>query len=322
MSNRYHKTPAGRREAQTHLQGLSRARRNLLLVINDSQSIDYWLSKLKGVTYNDVEWLLAQGFIAAAAVHNPNVPSQEDPTSKLLMHALNTATASQVADVLKAQAWAQLKGLRAYRFVQDVDQCVDDRELRDLARAFVGAIQGEFGAPGVEQLIQALADRRALATPRRPSPNRDSEPSPSPVPPPPGDGIALTPAVGTSPVGFDAAECYRLSRWPSAGALSSPIFSRLASLISHHALPLQQIALRGRVDVAVALGFVQAMQAHGVLEIHRQPCPPGLTSEPAPHPLHEGLPGMMGPSQPNRASAPPAVSSGLLGRLRERLGLR
>lgn len=310
MSNRYHKTPAGRREAQTHLQGLSRARRNLLLVINDSQCIDYWLSKLKGVTHSDVEWLLAQGFIAVASTSSASVPSREDPTWKLLMHTLNTATISQVSDVLKAQAWAQLKGLRAYRFVQDVDQCVDDRELRDLARAFVSAIHGEFGGEGVERFVHALAERRALSTRTLATPA------------PPSDGIALTPAVGATPVGFDAAECYRLSRWPSAGTLVTPVFNRLASLISHHALPLQQIALRGRVDVAVALGFVQAMQAQGVLEVQRQGCPPGLVTEPAPRPLREGLPGMMPPSQPNRASAPPAVSSGLLGRLRERLGLR
>jgi hypothetical protein len=96
----------------------------------------------------------------------------------------------------------------------------------------------------------------------------------------------------------------------------------MASLISQHALPLQQVALRGRVDVAVALAFLQAMQRHGVLRIERQACPPGVVSSPARCPLNEGQPGMMAPIQPDRASASPAVSSGLLGRLRERLGLR
>jgi hypothetical protein len=318
MSNRYTKTPAGRHEAQTHTQGLSRARRNLLLVINDSQCVDYWLSHLRGVTAADVAWLQNQGLITPS--HEPACATPNNAGWKSLWHIVDTVPVSLLLDVLKAQAWAQFKGLRAYRFAQDADNCTDDTELRHLARAFVSGVQGEFGNSGVQQFTDALMARhRAVSRSAAPSWGPDSVAS---SPPRPTDGIALTPAVGATPVGFDAAECYRLSRWPCASALTPLGFNRLASLISHHALPLTQIALRGRVDVAVALGFVQAMQAHGVLEVQRQGCPPGLVAQPGARPLNEGLPGMMAPSQPNRASAPPAVSSGLLGRLRERLGLR
>lgn len=312
MSHRYSKTPAGRREAQTHARGLSRARRNLLLVINDSQSVDYWLSNLKGVTQDDVAWLEAQGLIDQ--VSTSEVGRQDDATWKPLLRAIETAPFVRLSKVLKAQAWAQLKGLRAYRFAQDVDMCADETELRDLARAFVGGLAGEFGHRG----LQSFHDALQLHPTEESRPSLDSLPSPAPAPT---DSIAWPP-VPTVPVGFDASECYRLARWPSTSQMNRPNFARLASLISQHALPLQQVALRGRVDVAVALAFLQAMQQHGVLRIERQACPPGVVSPTAQRPSNEGHPGMMAPIQPDRASASPAVSSGLLGRLRERLGLR
>lgn len=319
MLHRYSKTPAGRREAQTHTQGLPRARRNLLLVINESQSVDYWLKNLKGVTQDDVAWLEAQGLIHLITL---DTISSDDVTWRPLQRAIDAASFAWLGDVLKAQAWAQLKGLRAYRFAQDVDLCTDDAELRDLARAFVGGLAGEFGHRGLQLFCDALQARTSDITACA-----SQSPSISGAPPTApsrslNDSIALTPSPASNPVGFDAAECYRLIRWPSAGQLSTPGFARLASLISQHALPLQQVALRGRVDVAVALAFLQAMQQHGVLRIERQACPPGVVSSPAQRPSNEGHPGMMAPIQPDRASASPAVSSGLLGRLRERLGLR
>ena len=320
MTDRYNKTSEGRRETQIHERALSRARRNLLLVINDSQGVDYWLSNVKGVTQTDVEWLKSEGLIALVRLEM--AASSDDPTWHEALRLIEKAPFAVLTEVLKAQAWALLKGVRAYRFVQEVDVCVDDAELRDMARAFLGAILGECGRVGVRSFREALNRRltngstsrwsedvadtgwRSLSMPATSFASQDVAGS-------------KVDRVAKGTIEFDASACYRLTRWPSATLLSSPQARRLASLISARALPLAQVALLGHVDVAVALGFVQSMHDHGLLAIER------VSAQSAGSPARMTVqPGMMPPSQPNRASASPAVPPGLLGRLRERLGLR
>lgn len=320
MTDRYNKTSEGRRETQISERALSRARRNLLLVINDSQGVDYWLRNVKGVTQTDVEWLKSEGLIALVPLEM--AASSDDPAWHVALRLIEKAPFAVLTEVLKAQAWAWLKGVRAYRFVQEVDVCVDDVELRDMARAFLGAVLGECGRVGVRSFGEALSRRLTkVSTSRWPEEAADtgwrSVGMPAPGFSSQDAGSPETDHAAVGSVGFDASVCYRLTRWPSATLLGSTHARRLASLISAQALPLAQVARLGHVDVAVAHGFIQSMQDHGLLVIER------VAPQSAGSPARMTIPpGMMPPSQPNRASALPAVSSGLLGRLRERLGLR
>jgi len=316
MIDRYNKTSEGRRETQVPERALSRARRNLLLVINDSQDVDYWLRNVRGVTQTDVEWLKSEGLIALVRLEM--AASSDDPTWHEALRLIEKAPFAVLTEVLKAQAWALLKGVRAYRFVQEVDVCVDDAEVRDMARAFLGAILGECGRVGVRSFRGAL-NRRLVKVSTSSGRSEDVTDTgwrslSMPVTSFASQDVASSKAGS---IEFDALACYRLTRWPSATLLSSPQAHRLASLISARALPLAQVALLGHVDVAVALGFVQSMHDHGLLAIER------VSAQSAGSPARMTVqPGMMPPSQPNRASASPAVPPGLLGRLRERLGLR
>lgn len=67
MDPRYARTPMGQAEIQSRALGLSRSVRNLLLVINPSQTGAEWLGQVRGVTPDDLARLLAEGLIAPVA---------------------------------------------------------------------------------------------------------------------------------------------------------------------------------------------------------------------------------------------------------------
>jgi hypothetical protein len=64
MDPRYARTPMGQAEIQSRALGLSRPVRNLLLVINPSQTGAEWLAQVRGVTPDDLARLLAEGLVA------------------------------------------------------------------------------------------------------------------------------------------------------------------------------------------------------------------------------------------------------------------
>jgi hypothetical protein len=353
MQHRYIKTPAGRHEALVHAQDLPRALRNLLLVINDSQPVEYWLSNVKGVNHADVERLLRDGFIAEsvgcsqAEELSAGDASALDPSEwEWALAAIERAPQSALEQTLKSVAWPMLRGTRAYRFVQDVDSCEDVEELRLLARAFIGQLRGELGLASVRQVREVLVGGRVLpsksgvmALPRVDAADSrnsvSSQFATSSMAPVNSSLQALEPAVvtpATTPAaeptdGVDMAESYRLRRWPSARVLVQPGFARLASLLSTRTLNLQQLVLLGRVDVEVGLNFLQDMRQLGLLDVRSESGTPStvgaslagnrLDMIPLPRP-----PVRAGANTPRAAGSAPAVSFGLLGRLRERLGLR
>ena len=63
MQLRYVKTADGQAEIQGRSRPLARPVRNLLLVINDTQPVGYWLESVKGVTEDDLVTLEAEGLI-------------------------------------------------------------------------------------------------------------------------------------------------------------------------------------------------------------------------------------------------------------------
>lgn len=104
MTTRYAKTPAGHAEIQAKAMPLSRAVRNLLLLINDSQPDDYWLQQVRGVTEADLE-MLREAQLIEARGGAPAAPARS-PTAA----ADAFASAAAAAD---AEAAAALQTARA-----------------------------------------------------------------------------------------------------------------------------------------------------------------------------------------------------------------
>jgi hypothetical protein len=319
MQHRYIKTPSGRHEALAHHRELPRSLRNLLLVINDSQPVDYWLSNVKGVAQTDVDRLLAEGLIAEAqaCLHPEQWPASptaaEAETQQLwaqTVDAIEQASATLLSQTLKALAWPLLRGTRAYQFVQEVEACETPEDLRQIARAFAGLVRGELGSGVVRQLRATLTGEQALPSKTSvfPLPSLNREPPTKPAAPAAEDGV-------------DVVQAFRLRRWPAAQTLSQPGFARLASLLSTRTLTLQQLVILGRVEAAVCWQFLQEMRQLGLLET-RDPSDTGASTSVAMMTATRP-PIRAGGSTPRAmsGSAPP-VSFGLLGRLRERLGLR
>lgn len=77
----YTKTAAGHAEIQQRAQPLSRAARNLLLLINESHSAEHWLTQIRGVTGPDLEHLVTLGLIAPVSPSNLS-PATRSATPK------------------------------------------------------------------------------------------------------------------------------------------------------------------------------------------------------------------------------------------------
>jgi len=317
MQHRYIKTPSGRHEALAHHRELPRSLRNLLLVINDSQPVDYWLSNVKGVAQTDVDRLLAEGLIAEAqgclhpeqwhASPEDAAPAQVwDETITAIEHASST----QLSQTLKALAWPLLRGTRAYQFVQEVEACETPEDLRQIARAFAGLVRGELGSGVVRQLRATLTGEQALPSKTSvfPLPSLNREPPTKPAAPAAEDGV-------------DVVQAFRLRRWPAAQTLSQPGFARLASLLSTRTLTLQQLVILGRVEAAVCWQFLQEMRQQDLLET-RDPSDTGASTSVAMMTATRPPIRAVGSTPRVMSGSAPPVSFGLLGRLRERLGLR
>lgn len=125
---------------------------------------------------------------------------------------------------------------------------------------------------------------------------RPSAPA-EPTPPPPAPAPTL--------------KHYRLKRWPAAQHLAQHrYYARLASFLSTRYLGLADLIRLSNVDAAICTRFLVQMQAAGLLDWREAPSPP---PEPAPT--------ATAPAPLTPVAPPPAVP-GLIGRLRERLGLQ
>ncbi len=112
--------------------------------------------------------------------------------------------------------------------------------------------------------------------------------------------IAVRPAAqGQHDAGVLLEDRVHLARWPTPELLTSRDRIRLATLMTGRPISLQQVENLSGVDHAACLAFVKALADAGILE-HE----PASESRPAP-----------------LVATPVAVQSGLLSRIRSRLGL-
>lgn len=192
MSSRYVRTAAGQAEIQARALKLSRPVRNLLLVINDSRTIDDWLVQVHGVTPEDVALLRAEGLIAEAGVAPVAKPAAGKPSSDLRESGSTRAAAAPAPapapaaassgedadwrrtqevirhagynalyDALTSIGKAKLGLMRGYRFVLEVEKCNGPDEIRAFALKFVEQLRAEHGMGAVGEFTYAVGAVKA-----------------------------------------------------------------------------------------------------------------------------------------------------------------
>lgn len=194
MSSRYVRTPAGQAEIQARARNLSRPVRNLLLVINDSRTIEEWIAGVHGVTPDDVTMLRTEGLIAqvggapapsvapklaaarpgdmreltagkAAAARaggvDLEVEVEDDVDWQRTRQVIAGASYHALYDALNSVAKAKLGLVRGYRFTLEVEKCSGPDELRKLAMKFAEQLRAEHGMASVGELTYAIAAIKA-----------------------------------------------------------------------------------------------------------------------------------------------------------------
>lgn len=194
MPSRFVRTPAGQAEIQARGLKLSRPARNLLLVINDSRSLDEWLTQVQGLTPDDVAMLRDNGLIAeaggAAASAARPAPSTapaassasadlRDPAPRApapapaatavpdsadwdrTQQVIRAAAYTPLYDALNSVGKAKLGLMRGYRFALEIEKCSGIDELRTLALRFAEQLRQEHGMAAVGELTYAIGAVKA-----------------------------------------------------------------------------------------------------------------------------------------------------------------
>lgn len=177
----YSKTEAGRGEIRARALPLSRAARNLLLVIDAGKPASEWLRLVAGVTEADFETLRQHGLIApqagwappGAAV--PQAPAQP-PAAPASSAPAPAPVASEPAPAASAghsplldraalytymsgQATKLLGPFKGYAFALEVERCGSLPELQALALQLVERVQKAKGEAAAAAVREALGLR-------------------------------------------------------------------------------------------------------------------------------------------------------------------
>ena len=157
LSARYVRTAAGQAEIGARALGLSRAARNLLLVINASKTAQEWLQALQGVSSEDLAYLLELGLLASEATPPAPSANPEQMAWQALGKRINEATYDQLYTALTAQAKAQLGVMKGYRMVLELEKADGAAALRKIALQFAEEIKASRGMGALQELYRLLA---------------------------------------------------------------------------------------------------------------------------------------------------------------------
>lgn len=149
------KTEAGRAEIRARALPLSRAARNLLLVIDASKPAGDWLGLVAGVGPDDLASLVAQGLLAPAGGAAAAVP------------AAPAASAVPLPTLDRAALYAYLSGdgpkllgpLKGYAFALDVERCDSLEQLQALALQLLERVRAAKGEAAADAVRAALGLR-------------------------------------------------------------------------------------------------------------------------------------------------------------------
>ncbi|MBZ8141985.1 hypothetical protein CLD22_19020 [Rubrivivax gelatinosus] len=157
MSVRLHKTDAGREAIRRRDAELSRAARNLLLIVDASRPAEAWLAAVAGAQAQDLERLLALGYVAeTTAAARTVAPAAALPSEGALDAALQRLEPRMLYDLLTAEARPRLGLVKGYRMVLDVERSGGPDELRRLALRFVAELQEGAGAEAARAFCRRL----------------------------------------------------------------------------------------------------------------------------------------------------------------------
>lgn len=156
-SLRYVRTPAGQAEIGARALGLSRAARNLLLVINTSKTLGEWMSAMPALAPSEVEHMLSQGLLAPEAPPEPASTNHPDEVAwQALTRRINQANYSLLSAALTQQAKEHFGLVRNYRMVLEVEKANGIEALRLLAVQFALEIRREKGMAVLHGFYRAL----------------------------------------------------------------------------------------------------------------------------------------------------------------------
>ena len=176
------KTEAGRREITARKLPLSRAARNLLLIIDPQRSAGAYLALVQGCGPLELQQLVANGLVGRVALQPEGPPAV--PAASLLSAQTSSATPAlagastgpqplahmSLADALQhqgykvlydrltAEARAQLGLFKGYRLILDIEKCSGSEAIRTLALQFVEQVRQAKGDASANALAQRLAD--------------------------------------------------------------------------------------------------------------------------------------------------------------------
>lgn len=171
------KTDAGRAEIRARALPLSRAARNLLLVLDASKPAGEWLRLVAGATPADLEALVQQGLIApqgaggaapvAAPVAAPAAPvaAPAEPSAAAPAAASSPAAGSPLLDraalytYLSGEATKLLGPFKGYAFALEVERADSLATLQGLALQLVERVQKAKGEEAAAAVRQALGLR-------------------------------------------------------------------------------------------------------------------------------------------------------------------
>jgi hypothetical protein len=182
MSSRYVRTPAGQVEMQARTHQLSRPVRNLLLVINDSRTIEEWLAGVNGVVAADVALLKELGLIApagaasapaakptrpndlregaakpaAAPAPAPITVGDQSADWQRTQQVIRAAGYTALYDALNSVGKAKLGLMKGYRFALEVEKCSGPDEIRALALKFAEQLRNDHGMAAVGEFTYAI----------------------------------------------------------------------------------------------------------------------------------------------------------------------
>jgi len=167
------KTEAGRAEIRARALPLSRAARNLLLVLDATKPAGEWLRLVTGATEADLEALRQQGLIvpqggwAPSGAVPPPAPAQPPaaaPAPSVAAPAPATGGSplldrAALYTYLSGQATKLLGPFKGYAFALEVERCDGLAELQGLALQFVERVQKAKGDAAAAAVRDALGLR-------------------------------------------------------------------------------------------------------------------------------------------------------------------
>lgn len=156
MAERFVRTEAGRHEVRARAAPLSRAARNLLLIIDASKAAGEWLTLVHGSTSADLQQLIDAGLIAVEG-HATGSHAVPRP-ARTLEQALLAHSYTELYDLLTHEARARLGLVKGLRMVLEVEKCKGPDQIRALAVHFVDVVrevQGEAEAKAMRRLLGA-----------------------------------------------------------------------------------------------------------------------------------------------------------------------